>query len=259
MKFLKCVSYPEQFSKEEFERLGLGVEIQDFVLPTLLGEKWTERIEEYKKLLYGFDGLVSLHGTYLDLNPSSTDEDIVKITKKRYMQTFEVAKELGAKYIVFHSQINPWLKDPWVVRKRNENQYIFWREILEEVGDLNITILLENVFDSSPYELLKLMEGIDLPEIKVCLDVGHANLSKEYDLSKWLEILGSEIKYIHLHWNDGVFDEHNSPSCAQLEYFQSLLQEKNISPLIALEYHVKDLKQEVERIRNKVFIKRKEG
>lgn len=248
-KIVKCVNDPKKFSKEIFEDLNIGVEIQDFASPYLLDNDWEDRLEEYKKLTEDFKGILSLHGSFLDLNPSSPDKKVEEITWNRYMQSLNIAKELKAEHIVFHSQINPWLKDPRLKEARNKITNVFWEKVMDSLDNYDINIIIENVFDNDPEELAVLVDEIKQPNIKVCLDIGHANLSKETELKEWFDVLGDRIKYIHLHWNNKIYDEHNVPTDSNLKYFYSILKEYNICPIIALEYEVDNITEEVNRVR----------
>ena len=49
----------------------------------------------------------------------------------------------------------------------------FWRTYMEDKGDFQIYI--ENVFDDEPLMMKNLIDALDDPRIKVCMDVGHAN------------------------------------------------------------------------------------
>lgn len=245
-KIVKCINNPKDFSKKLFEDLGIGIEIQDFASPNLLDNGWENRLIEYKDLTKNFKGVISLHGSFLDLNPSSPDNKIREITWDRYIHSLNIAKKLKAKYIVFHSQINPWLKDPEIKIIKDKRAGMFWRKV---INNYDIKILIENVFEDDPKELVNLIDEIDHPNIKICLDIGHANLSKETQIKDWFDILGDRIEYIHLHWNNEVYDEHNMPTDFNLKYFNKLLKEYEISPIIALEYEVEDVAREVDRVR----------
>jgi sugar phosphate isomerase/epimerase len=248
-KIVKCIKNPKQFSKELFEKLEIGVEIQDFVNPNLLDGEWEKRVEEYKFVLEDFDEIISFHGPFLDLNPSSPDKQIVEITKRRYLQALNIANELNASYIIFHSQVNPWLKDPRIVAESNKNQSLFWKDILECLKDHDMDILIENIFEDAPRELSILMDEINQDKMNICFDVGHSRLAKNTELQDWIATLNHRIKYVHLHWNERIYDEHNSPTDANLFYFNKILNKNEVEPMIALEYHVNNLEEEIKRVR----------
>jgi sugar phosphate isomerase/epimerase len=57
-----------------------------------------------------------------------------------------------------------------------------------------------------------LIDGLEDPRVRMCLDVGHAHVVTvpEYDVYQWIEILGKRIGHFHLHNNDGTADTHQS-------------------------------------------------
>ncbi|NMA85807.1 MAG: sugar phosphate isomerase/epimerase [Tissierellia bacterium] len=251
MKIVKCVSTIEEFSPVDFKKLNIGVEIQDFVEPNLKEIEIEKLVSQYKTLLRDFPYTKSLHGPFLDLKPVSPDEDIRNISYKKYFRTLEIASKLDIDYVIFHSQINPWLSEPLIKSLNNKQNKEFWNSILKEAKDFDGTVLLENIFEEDPFFLKELIETIDMPNVKICLDIGHAKLRTNEDLGKWIEELKPYIEYIHFHWNEGLYDEHNRPEDKNIKYIKELLLRHNINPIIALEYKVYNLKEEVQRIKLK--------
>jgi sugar phosphate isomerase/epimerase len=254
MELIKCISTIEDFKIEEFIENKIGVEIQDFTEPSLLDEGWNQLVNEYKKVLTSFNNTVSIHGPFLDLKPISPDEKIREVSYNRYLTTLNIGKELKSDYIIFHSQINPWINEPYIKNLNNELNKAFFNKILSDVETFEGKVLLENIFENSPYLLKELIETINLSNVKVCLDIGHAKLREEIPLSVWLEVLKDHIEYIHFHWNGGIYDEHNSPPKEAIEEITELLYKLNIKCKLALEYRVDNLTEEIHRVRKSSFL-----
>ncbi|MCF6466768.1 sugar phosphate isomerase/epimerase family protein [Clostridium sp. Cult2] len=246
---VNCISIIHDFNKEKYIELGTGLEIQDFAKPDLLDEGWEDRVEEYKRKLDGFSNILSLHGPFLDLKPVSPDKTIRKASYNRYLSALYIGKELNTDYIIFHSQINPWIKEPKIKELTNKLNKKFWNEIIKEVKDYKGKILIENIFEDDPILTKELVDTIDLPNVKVCLDIGHAMLETKNGLENWIKELNNRIEYIHLHWNDGIYDQHNRPSKENIILLKDLLDRYNLNPIIALEYNVDDIEEEIKRIR----------
>ncbi len=249
-KIIKCISTIEKFNKEEFEKLSIGVELQDFTWPDALDSGWEENLIKYKKALKGFSNTLSMHGPFLDLKPVSPDKTIREVSYNRYLTTLTIGKELDVDYLIFHSQINPWLNEPRIKEINNNLNREFWRKILQEINGFDGTILIENIFENDPLLLKELIDTIDLPNIKVCLDIGHAKLRTNKDLEEWVKVLKEDIEYIHLHWNNGFYDEHNRPVEKNITYIKGLLEKYKVNPRIALEYKANDLQKEVYRMKS---------
>lgn len=255
INIVKCISTIDEFLPAEFKNLNIGVEIQDFVEPNLNDTEIKKIVAEYKKLLFNFPYIKSLHGPFLDLKPASPDKDIRRISYRKYFRTIQIGKELDMDYIIFHSQINPWLNEPNIRTINNNQNRDFWHNILIEIKDFQGKILLENIFENDPLFLKELIETIDLPNIKICLDMGHAKLRTNTPLEQWIKELGKYIEYVHLHWNSGLYDEHNVPEDLDIKYISELFAKYDLNPIIALEYGVNNLKSEIQRLNN-IFYKR---
>jgi len=244
LKMVKCVKSIEDFKVNEFLKLNIGVEIQDFTRFSL-DESIESKVDEYKKMLNGFKNIISIHGPFLDLRPASPDPDIRRVSYSKYIKALNIAKELQANYIVFHSQINPYLNEPCLNNLMNSKTREFWLEILSE-SDYKGMVLIENVFEDSPQMLKEYIETVNIPNIRVNIDIGHAKL-KGNPLEEWIIELRKYIEYIHIHSNNGKYDEHKSPSQYEIKELNDLTVKYNINPVYAIEYAVDDIEKEISR------------
>lgn len=243
---IKTISTIDSLNVKELNELDLGLEIQDFVEPNLSDKDVDELILRYREKLTNFSKPIAIHGPFLDLNPSSPDKLIRDISYYRYLYTLRVANEIGAKYVIFHDQINPYLNEPFLRNLNNVQRKDFWLEILEEASWFKGIILLENIFEESPDMLKELIETINIPNIRINLDIGHAKLGK-VSIEEWIKSLGKYISYIHVHSNDGQYDLHKSPSNEEIKLLYYLLNKYHINPIISLEYKINNLKDEIKR------------
>lgn len=246
-KIVKTVTTIDEFDEKLFNQLDLGVEIQDFTEPNLSKEEIQDIVEGYKEKLQGFSGLKSLHGPFLDLKPVSPDPLIRQVSYKRYLRALEIAAELDLDYIIFHSQINPYLNQASLEDLNNRQSRDFWKRILRESSYKGL-ILIENVFEESPRMLKNYIETIDNPNIMVNLDIGHANLGR-VDLEEWIKSLKEYIKYMHIHSNNRIEDKHREPSREEINYLYKLLDRYKIEPVLSLEYKVVNLKKQISKYR----------
>lgn len=244
-KIINCISTIDSFNKDLYSKLGLGVEIQDFTNPNLLDNGYEEIAEKYSILLKNFPNTISLHGPFLDLKPISPDKTIRDASINRYLQAINIGSNLNADYIIFHSQINPYLNEPNIKKINNNLNKEFWQKILNQASYFKGTILIENIFENDPLMLKELIDTINLPNVKICLDIGHAILSN--DIHNWVEILKDDIVYIHFHWNNGIYDEHMMPSNENILYLKKVLDKFNLNPHIALEYEVNNVTDEIKK------------
>jgi len=188
------------------EKYDFGFEFNDFYTPVMLTDKKAccERIEEYQK--YDLPDLLTTHGDFFDVLVFSSDKEIADISVKRIYESMDTALRLGAKKIVFHTNINSAIdKEFYFNHWVDSNEKVF-KEVCKKYPD--ITVLLENMFDHDPRALLAISERMkDVDNFGVCLDYAHAFLSKE-DVSEWARKLSPYIKHVHINDNDGRYDLH---------------------------------------------------
>ena len=241
---LNCISTIDELDVSAYNRLGLGVEIQDFTEPNLSEAEIEGLVLRYKCLFRDLKQPKSLHGPFLDLKPSSPDPMIRSISQQRYRKALQIATDLEADFIVFHSQINPQLNEPFLSDLNNRQSRDAWLEIIGHVPDFRGKIVIENVFERTPAMLKALIETIAVPTIQVNLDIGHSKLGPA-PLEDWIRELKDHIAYIHLHSNNGIHDQHIKAPKEEIETLYRLLDRYDIHPAIALEYPVLDLEEEI--------------
>ncbi len=244
-KIVKCIKSIDELDVDLFNSLAIGVEIQDFTEPNLSDEKRREIIQDYKEALKDFKGIRAMHGPFLDLKPASPDLLIRAVSYNRYLDTINAAKDLDIDYLIFHSQINPQLNEPFLSNLNNVQAKEFWEKILQET-EFKGTILIENIFEEGPSMLKSYIDVVQFPNIKINLDMGHAKVGKS-TLEDWIVSLKDNIQYMHIHSNDGVYDQHQAPNSNEIKSLYYLLDKYNIHPVLSLEYKIEDLKKEINR------------
>jgi len=127
-----------------------GLEVGDFASPQLLDGDWQAKLEELRPLCRRLPGPITLHGPFLDLSPASPEPRMLALTRERYRQALHIAKEIGARYLVLHSQFNPNIWEPHYPRLWREGSLRFFTELLPEIAAAGVTVLLENVSGSKP-------------------------------------------------------------------------------------------------------------
>ena len=101
-------------------------EYNDFFAPSLLDD--AKRLEEVIQLYRqsGVPEYCTVHGAFFDVIPCSVDEKVKEISIQRIEASIEVAKRIGAKAVVFHTNYNPFLNSKEYVDKWIENNISFW-------------------------------------------------------------------------------------------------------------------------------------
>lgn len=168
-----------------------------------------------------------IHAPFFDLNPASSDLDIVAITRRRFEQTLRVAVEIEASHIVFHPGYDPWryARNPqsWL-----ENSLRFWPDLIHQASERGLFLCLENIFDSEPRPLLELLTEIDSPYLRHCFDIGHWFLFSQTPVAEWLRLFAPYLHHLHLHDNRGRKDDHRPIGRGKIDFnafFQQLLKQ----------------------------------
>ena len=188
---------------------GCGIEIQAFSHPQILDGDWRALLDEYQHLLRDFDGPLSFHGAFFDMSGASEDQRVVTLTRERYRMSLDIAAELGARKVVFHTSFLPMIRNEKYRRRYVERDRAFWSAIGEEAAERDLWVVVENMWDSTPAILSEIMQGISAPNVGVCLDVSHVYLyNNAYPFDEWIRVLEPYIDHVHMNNTLGVIDEH---------------------------------------------------
>lgn len=182
---------------------GFGLELADFCTASKLDVDRRHADSSISSKIWGVCQ-IAIHAPFNELFPCAIDPKAQELARYRYLQTVMAAKDYQAKTIVIHSGYAPsFYFDCWFEEKSVE----FWRELIKKVPD-GMTICLENVLETRPDPLLHVLEAVNDPRLRACLDVGHISAYSKIPAMTWLETLAPWISHFHLHNNAGDADTH---------------------------------------------------
>lgn len=105
----------------------------------------------------------------------------------------------------------------------DDNQPAAARRSIEELFDvatpLGVQLALEIIPNrlSTPAELVTLIEEkLELPELGICLDTGHAHLAG--DVADAIDVASGYLVTTHLHDNKGTRDDHLVPFAGTIDW-----------------------------------------
>ena len=183
-------------------KYGLGLEIAEYCTAWNMDETFAAVDGVVQKKLEGIGACV-LHAPYNELFPCAIDKKARELAAYRYRQAIDLAKRYGARKVVIHGGYNPRIYFPvWYV----EQSILFWKAFLQT--DPGVQIVLENVLEEDLQWLPAIVRGVDHPNLKLCLDVGHVNAYSSQSVMEWLEAWAPDLSHFHLHNNDGSADQH---------------------------------------------------
>lgn len=216
---------PQLVYLKDYQKLGLSYEIMDYAFPSF---KKNDIIEAYKGI-----SVPSMHCAFIDMNYASADVDIRNASQARIKTSIRNGTELGVKNVVLHTCFYPVLGDFVINEIWCDGAKKFINELLNE---FDISIYVENTLDINPDVIHLLMEMMKDERVNVCLDVGHAFLSKA-PLTSWFEKLHPYIKYMHINDNNGITDDHLAVGDGIINWIEvdELMKKYKLSPIVTIE------------------------
>ena len=163
--------------------------------------------------------------------PSSSEDDAY--TDKVFgqiLRSMEAASILGARNIVVHpkTHLAPYPKKKQELHELSVEMY---KRLMPYCEKWNITVCTENMWgrdfnrriitgnvNSTPEEFIAMLEEVNHPRFKVCLDIGHCAIVG-LDPAEAIRALGKDrIVALHVHDVDYVNDNHTLPYVLKLNW-----------------------------------------
>ena len=189
-------------------RYACGFEYNDFYTPAFLddNEQVDRRITFYSaKKSCGAD---TMHGAFLDVTVFSDDPHMIRVSDERVVQSLEIARRLGVRAVIFHTNFIPNFHTESYCRNWIERNEVYWAKKLEEYPDVDI--YMENMFDMTCGLLTQLAQRLSgYSNFGVCFDYAHAHaFGDSSQIENWVQNLAPYVKHIHINDNDLYDDLH---------------------------------------------------
>lgn len=217
---------------------GLGLEVQTFAFPDVLSGRWRDLLMTYRRAgLDQLSGPLAVHGAFMNMAPGSPDPLIRDVTLRRTYEGLEIAATLGAQNIVFHANFIGSIRHPVYRAGWTQRSIEFWGEVVTQAAADNLIITLENMWEPDPALLVNIIQAIDSPYLRACLDVAHTSLFSEVPFADWLAALEPYLVHAHVNNHDGRIDLHQALPDGVLDYAPILaaLRALPVPPTITLE------------------------
>lgn len=163
---------------------------------------------------------------------------------EKMKKSIKATSLLECKYLVIHP-IMPYGIEEAGTKQAFETwklNIIFMEKLLKEAKKYGVIICLENMpmpeFSlATPSCILKMVNEINDDNFQICLDTGHVSVFNDLSLSYTIRELGDKIKVLHIHDNNGVYDEHLSPHKGIIDWkeFSKALEDIGYNGVISLE------------------------
>lgn len=235
---------PELFDRH----LGQGLPVELGLDPLLLDATTAGWHGELAGRLADAGVAVTVHLPFFDLQPGSADARIRAASLDRLRSAMDIAALYSPRRLVGHAAYNRFLYirsfPDWAARAADT-----WAGALSDWPE-HPPLCLENTFEIDPAHLSGSVEILRqrLPQarqerIGACFDVGHwysfAEGKARGNLDAWLTALAPYLLHLHLHDNDGSFDQHLGPGQGEIP-FDALfagLAARNLTPTATFEPH----------------------
>lgn len=186
----------------------------------------------------------ALHLPFFDLQPGSADQLIAEATRQRLSRAMQVARIYNPRHLVAHARYDHLLYmhtyPLWKQRSLDT-----WQRTLDAWPE-HPPLYLENTFEPDPATVTELVEELsrDLGRtVGLCFDVGHwysfAQGSRLDNLEQWLDAAATCLGHLHLHDNDGSFDQHLGMGQGDVPWkavFEGIAQ-RGLTPSVTFEPH----------------------
>ncbi len=191
-----------------------------FAFPDVLDGNCEDEIERYRALLRPIRGPLTLHGPFMDMAPGSPDKRINMVCESRYKHAIRIAETLEAGIIVFHANFIAAIHNIEYRQGWHQRNVDFWGEIADYAYRHGVIVAMENMWEFDPHILGDVLQTVDHPSLRYCLDVGHAHLftDEQFTFEDWLAVLHPWLVHTHVNNNNGKIDVHHGLRDGVLNY-----------------------------------------
>jgi sugar phosphate isomerase/epimerase len=233
------VNVPFDYLKDNIDSVvSLGIQpeigLEDDILYTYFLEEFTEIADNLKEAALP----CTLHAPFHELSIGALDPFIRKASRNKLRLAFDLIAVFQPRSIVCHlgfeDNKHGYKKEKWF-----NNSLEGWQELLAIAEVNNTPLMLENTYETSPFQLKEMLQALDSQYARFCLDVGHTVTFAKNSWRDWLPELEPWLGHLHLHDNTGERDSHLpvGQGVFDFEGFVTYLKEKGLSPLMTLEPH----------------------
>ncbi len=182
----------------------------------------------------------SIHLPFFDLQPGSIDNGILEATRRRIASAGAIARIYGPRHLIAHAGFTDIYEEfysQWL-----ERCCATWHAFMQDWPE-HPPIFLENVYEEKPRPITDLLDRIGARSMGVCFDAGHWHSFSQgahlKNLREWITGLAPYLRHLHLHDNDGGFDQHRGLGQGLIpwEEFFAALEALQLRPSITLEPH----------------------
>jgi sugar phosphate isomerase/epimerase len=182
---------------------------------------------------------ITLHGPFMDLAPGSADNDVRAITRRRLEQLLDLVPIFEPHSVVCHAGYD-WRRYSYSPQTWYRRSLELWSWLARRLTAAGTCLMLENVYETDPQEMLPLFEPLGTLGVRFCLDAGHQAAFSRAPVERWCRVLAPYIGQLHLHDNLGSKDDHLGLGKGSIDFKGLLATVKSVcprQPVVTLEVH----------------------
>ena len=213
---------------------------------------YTKGKAEFKRIADSLRGeglSCTLHAPFFDLAPGALDPKIRAVSREKLKLAFELIDIFRPQAIICHlnfeSNKHGYKVEEWFAHAAET-----FGQLLAMVEGTQTTMALENTYETEPTLHIRMMQTLNSPQARICLDVGHLMAFAKCPWQDWLPAL-PWVGHLHLHDNEGDTDTHRAIGRGRFDFpgFLAALVQHKVQPLVTLEPHSQvDLRESVDAL-----------
>ena len=181
----------------------------------------------------------TLHAPFFDLSAGSLDPEIRGVTRRRFNELLRLVPIFKPKSVVCHAGYD-WKRYGYGRNEWVAHSLEMWSWLADQLRSNDSLLMLENVYEREPEEILILFENLVDYRVGFCLDIGHQSAFSQTPWNGWLEQLAPYLGQLHLHDNHGLRDDHIALGQGSIDFksfFAILHALRQTPPIVTLEPH----------------------
>jgi len=190
------------------------------------------------------------HGLHL----SCADPRVMSYSREVLMEGLEIGTILGCQAAIFHTGFSNHVR-PAHIESWRDRLIVTLKELVAMAEDEEIVLAIENAYEPDATLLLEVLEAVNSPWLRFCVDLGHAACFSRMAPEEWINVFKDHLISLHVHDNEGLEDEHLACGRGVVGYEEvyRALAEVNVSCNITLEVADEDIPPSLEHLRSVGF------
>ncbi len=200
-------------------------------------EKAEKTKKEVKEVLSTVETSVSLHAPYHDCNIATLNRGIEKEVISQLKECIETADYLGTDIVVVHPG--------FIASRKYERKMVFnkmvdnFKKITSFAENFGVKICMENLSSKKKAmcvgipEIKKVLDRVNMKNLKLNLDIAHANTTKTGPL-EYVKELKEYIAHVHVSDNTGE-DDHLTLGQGNIDFKKVLSKLRPFNGIVTVE------------------------